>query len=177
LIAAGAEVIALDRSEKRLQTLTENLARLSLNAETICADACEWRPDTLLDGVLLDAPCSATGTIRRHPDVAYLKRETDVSNAHQAQMRLLNAAAEMVKPDGQIVFATCSLQPQEGPDVIEGFLDAHPDWQRTPLGRDEIAGTSDFITEIGDLRTLPSHLAEFGGMDGFFAARLSRKTG
>ncbi|MBT3916384.1 MAG: MFS transporter [Rhodospirillaceae bacterium] len=170
LLAAGAEVIALDRSEKRLVTLAENLSRLALTAETICADAAAWRPDVLLDGVLLDAPCSATGTIRRHPDVQNLKREKDVSHAHQAQLRLLNAAAEMVKPEGIIVFATCSLQPEEGPDVIEAFLTAHPNWQRQPINAQEIGDNAEFITDAGDLRTFP-----YFRMDGFFAARLGQK--
>jgi len=179
LLAAGAEVIALDRSEKRLETLAENLARLSLSAETICADAGTWQPEELLDGVLVDAPCSATGTVRRHPDVLYLKRARDVASAHQAQLRLLTAAAKMVKPGGQIVFATCSLQPEEGPDVIKAFLAEHPTWQRQAVLADEIGGKEEFITEFGDLRTLPhfqpsadSDLEDFGGMDGFFAARL-----
>jgi 16S rRNA (cytosine967-C5)-methyltransferase len=181
LIAAGADVIALDRSEKRLLTLTENLARLSFTAETICADAGTWQPENLLDGVLLDAPCSATGTIRRHPDVQYLKRERDVSNARQAQFRLLKAAAGMIKPEGQIVFATCSLQPDEGPDVIDAFLADQPNWQRRPLKASDVDGQTDFITPAGDLRTLPFHLnglgdpEELGGMDGFFAARLIKK--
>ena len=172
LLAAGAEVIALDRSDKRLQTLKENLNRLSLTAETICVDAVSWRPEELLDGVLLDAPCSATGTIRRHPDVAYLKRPEDVNHAGQAQFQLLNAAAEMVRPGGQIVFATCSLQPQEGPDVIHSFLANHKKWRRQPIEASEVSNCVEFITEAGDLRTLPCHLANLGYMDGFFAARL-----
>ena len=172
LLAAGAEVIALDRSDKRLQTLKENLNRLSLTAETICVDAVSWRPEELLDGVLLDAPCSATGTIRRHPDVAYLKRPEDISHAGQAQFRLLNAAAEMVRPGGQIIFTTCSLQPQEGPDVIHSFLADHEKWRRQPIEASEVSNCVEFITEAGDLRTLPCHLANLGYMDGFFAARL-----
>ncbi len=172
LLAAGAYVIALDRSEKRLQTLKENLTRLSLTAETICVDAANWQPDTLLDGVLLDAPCSATGTIRRHPDVAYLKRAEDVSHARQAQLRFLNAAATMVKPSGRIVFTTCSLQPEEGSDVIQTFLAEQNNWQRLPIKANEVGGQIEFITTAGDLRTLPCHLAEAGFMDGFFAARL-----
>ncbi len=172
LAAAGAEVIALDRSEKRVQTLKENLARLSLIAETICTDAADWRPETLLDGVLLDAPCSATGTIRRHPDVAYLKRAEDVSHAGQAQLRLLDAAAEMVKPGGLIIFATCSLQPEEGPEVIQAFLAGHSNWQRQTIKAAEIGNQAEFITAAGDLRTLPYHFADLGYMDGFFAARL-----
>ena len=174
LLAAGAEVIALDRSEKRLQTLSENLQRLSLTAEIICTDAASWRPDELLDGVLLDAPCSSTGTIRRHPDVAHLKRPEDANHAGQAQLRLLNGAAEMVKPGGKIVFATCSLQPEEGPDVIQAFLAEQPNWQRQAIDPSEAGGRAEFVTAAGDLRTLPCHLAEFGHMDGFFAARLTQ---
>ena len=175
LIAAGAKVVALDRSEKRLKVLEENMDRLSFTAEMICADAGVWRPKELLDGVLVDAPCSATGTIRRHPDVQFLKREKDVNNAHQAQSRLLKAAAEMVKPGGQIVFATCSLQPEEGPGVIDAFLSTHPKWQRRILVASDVGGHAGLITDFGDLRTLPFHigdLEDLDGMDGFFAARL-----
>jgi 16S rRNA (cytosine967-C5)-methyltransferase len=175
LLAAGAEVIALDRSEKRLAILTENLSRLSLKARTVCADAGVWRPGELLDGVLLDAPCSATGTMRRHPDVGYLKRDKDVTHAHQAQFRLLTAAAEMIKPDGQIVFATCSLQAEEGIDVIDAFLATQPNWQRRAIEASEVGDRGEFITDLGDLRTLPCHLSDIGGMDGFFAARLIQK--
>jgi len=181
LLAAGATVVALDRSKKRLQTLLTNLERLSFTIETFCVDAGTWQAKELFDGVLVDAPCSATGTIRRHPDVQYLKDEKDVAHAHQAQLRLLNAAAKMIKPDGQVIFATCSLQPEEGPEVVDKFLANHPDWQRQIINSHEIGGRPELISSAGDLRTLPHYSADIesandiGGMDGFFAARLIKK--
>ena len=180
LLAAGAEVVALDRSKKRLQRLKLNMERLSFTVKVICADAGLWQANELFDGVLIDAPCSATGTIRRHPDVMYLKEEKDVFHAHQVQVRLLNAAAGMIKTDGQVVFSTCSLQPEEGPDVIDKFLIGHPEWRRHRINSNEIGGQAELISVVGDLRTLPHHLVDIentkniGGMDGFFAARLKK---
>ncbi len=172
LAAGGAKVIALDRSKRRLETMSENLSRLGLDVRTICADAALWRPDKLLDGVLLDAPCSATGTIRRHPDVARSKKFGDVLKTQEIQNRLLQAATEMVRPGGLIVYATCSLQPEEGPDVIEAFLKETTNWRREPVVPGEVGDIAELISSNGDLRTLPCHLPDNGGMDGFFAARL-----
>lgn len=172
LAVSGANVIALDRSERRLQTMAENMKRLSLDVEIICTDAADWRPANKMDGVLLDAPCSSTGTIRRHPDVARLKKPEDATKTQSIQTRLLQAATEMVRPGGVIVYATCSLQPEEGPLVVNSFLENNSNWKRQPVTPSEVGGLTDVISEEGDLRTLPCHLAERGGMDGFFAARL-----
>ncbi len=122
LAAAGARVTAVDRVPERLRQLEHNLARLRLRAETVAADAREWRPAQPADAVIVDVPCSATGTIRRHPDVAWLKRSSDVASLVPVQARLLAAAAEMVKPGGLLVYCSCSLQPEEGPELIESFL-------------------------------------------------------
>ncbi len=175
LAAGGAKVIALDRSEKRLKTMAENLNRLSLQVKTVCIDAASWRPDSPLDGVLLDAPCSATGTIRRHPDVAWSKKPGEVDKAQQTQFRLLRAAADMVRPGGTVIYATCSLQPEEGPQIVASFLKENPNWRRRAIEPEEINGLNDLISDDGDLRTLPCHLSELGGMDGFFAARLVKE--
>jgi len=172
LAAAGAHVTALDRAPERLQQLELNLARLRLHADTKTVDAREWRPENPADAVIVDAPCSATGTIRRHPDVAWLKKAGDVSSLVPTQSRLLAAAAEMIKPGGLLVYCSCSLQPEEGPGQVEAFLGQQPMFQRVPVTCDEVASLDELITADGDLRTLPCHLSGHGGMDGFYAARL-----
>ena len=168
----GAVVTAVDRSEKRLARLSENLRRLGLTAELITADAATWRPSQLADMVLVDAPCSATGTIRRHPDVARLKKPDDVAKLTGVQDRLLTAALEMTAPGGTIVYCSCSLQPQEGPERIEPLIGAGGVATREPVKPTEVGGMKELISAEGDLRTLPCHLPEQGGMDGFYAARL-----
>jgi 16S rRNA (cytosine967-C5)-methyltransferase len=175
LAAAGAHVIAVDRSEPRTQRLRENLARLELRAATVVADAAAWRPDEPADAVLVDAPCSATGTIRRHPDVPWLKRPEDIAKLAALQDRLMRAAIDMVKPGGTIVYCTCSLQPEEGANRIDAVLREGVPVERAPIDASVVAGQADLITAAGDLRTLPCHFAELGGMDGFFAARLRRR--
>ncbi len=175
LAAAGAAVTAVDRSPARLRRLRANMDRLGLKADIIAADANVWRPESPADGVLLDAPCSATGTIRRHPDVARLKKPEDPAKMAEVQAALLAAAAEMVKPGGTLVYCTCSLQPIEGEERIEAFLKSGAPFSRRPIRADEVGGLEELLTAAGDLRSLPCHLAGKGGMDGFYAARLIRK--
>jgi 16S rRNA (cytosine967-C5)-methyltransferase len=172
LAAAGAEVFAIDRSANRLTRLNQNLVRLNLEAQTIVADAITWRPETLLDAVLIDAPCTATGTIRRHPDIQHLKTPEDIPGVLATQKALLKAAFQMVKPRGVVIYSTCSLQPEEGPEIIQAFIYSGSPVTRDPVTTSEVGGLKNFLTSDGDLRTLPCYLAEFGGMDGFFAARL-----
>ncbi|MCH7863727.1 MAG: MFS transporter [Proteobacteria bacterium] len=168
----GAVVTAVDRSEKRLARLSENLRRLGLTAELITADATTWRPPQLAEMVLVDVPCSATGTIRRHPDVARLKKPDDVAKLTGVQDRLLTAALEMTAPGGTVVYCSCSLLPQEGPERIEPLIGAGGAARREPVKPGETGGMKELISAEGDLRTLPCHLPEQGGMDGFYAARL-----
>ena len=175
LAATGADVIAVDRSAPRLERLRNNLARLGLQAATITADATAWRPERPANAVLVDAPCSATGTIRRHPDVPWLKRPEDVSKLAALEARLLRAAIAMVEPGGLIVFCTCSLQPEEGPAQIAALLGESAPVERLPIRPSEIGGLDSLIDAEGDLRTLPCHLGEQGGIDGFFASRLRRR--
>jgi 16S rRNA (cytosine967-C5)-methyltransferase len=146
-----------------------------LAAELIAADAGEWRPPTATEFVLLDAPCSATGTIRRHPDVAWLKTPEDIARLAPVQDRLLDAAASSLVPGGTLVYCVCSLQPEEGPERITALLDRRKDLARHPIGSAEIGDLPDLVTKDGDLRTLPSHLGGHGGMDGFYAARFVMK--
>ncbi len=175
LAAAGARVTAVDIAEPRMRRLAENMRRLKLDVTAVVADSLEWRPDMPADGVLLDAPCSATGTIRRHPDVAWSKSTAAVRALLPIQSELLDAAAEMLKPGGVLVYACCSLQPAEGPEQIARFLERKADFARKPIGPDEVSGLpEDALTSDGDLRTLPCHWAERGGMDGFYVARLIR---
>ena len=176
LAAAGAKVIAVDRASARLQRLTANLERLGLRAEIVQADVATWTPSDQARFVLLDAPCSATGTLRRHPDVAYLKSPGDVEALAQAQSRLLKAAAQMTAPDGTLIYCTCSLQPEEGPTIVADFLEHHGDWQRAPIAPEEVPGLQVALTPDGALRTLPNYWPDLGGMDGFFVARLNKRS-
>ena len=172
LADAGAFVTAVDRSSRRLARLAANLKRLSLPVATVAADAVTWRPECPADAVLLDAPCTATGAIRRHPDVPHLKRPADVSRLAVIQERLLRAAIDMLRPGGTLVYCTCSLEPQEGPSQIENLLRSDAPVARRPLSAAEMNIPAEWLTEDGDLRTLPFHLAEYDGLDGFYGARL-----
>jgi len=178
LVAAGASVVALERDANRLKRLGENLARWGLKAELVRADANDWRPAERFDAILLDAPCSATGTIRRHPDVARLKRPADVATLTQAQDRLLASAIALLKPGGRLIYAVCSLQPEEGAGRIAAALatgGVRPSGVRLdPFTKEELAILPEARTAEGFLRTHPGMWAERGGMDGFFAARLVR---
>jgi 16S rRNA (cytosine967-C5)-methyltransferase len=179
LAAAGAEVIAVERSAERLTRLQENLQRLQLGAATVKADAADWQPPAPADAVLLDAPCSSTGTLRRHPDIAHLKDATQTAALTAAQDRLLARAVGMVKPGGLLVYAVCSLQPEEGAQRIHALLSSDDRVERLPLGAEELPGLAETVTQDGDLRSLPCHLADpgrdGGGMDGFYACRLRRR--
>ncbi|MBN9005425.1 MAG: methyltransferase domain-containing protein [Rhizobiales bacterium] len=178
LAHAGADVTAIDRSPNRVARLRENLGRLSLNARALVADATEWQDDSGegFDGVLVDAPCSATGTIRRHPDVAWLKQESDIAALTTLQRRLLQKAVALLKPGGTLVYCTCSLEPEEGEHAVNTLLTSEPGMRRAPIDASDVAGLTDILTSDGDLRTLPCHLPHddprLGGLDGFYAARL-----
>jgi 16S rRNA (cytosine967-C5)-methyltransferase len=178
LALAGARVSAIDRSANRLARVRENLARLGLQADLIAADATEWQGGPF-DAVLVDAPCSSTGTIRRHPDVAWLKSEADIAALTGLQRRLLDRAVALTKPGARLVYCVCSLEPEEGEQQIEALLAREPSLRRAPIEPHEIAGITQFITPAGDLRTLPSHWDDpdprLGGLDGFYAARLERR--
>jgi 16S rRNA (cytosine967-C5)-methyltransferase len=174
LAAAGAKVTALDRAQDRLRRLKQNLDRLGLIAECDAADATLWDAAGDFDAVLLDAPCSSTGTLRRHPDVAWLKDPRDVVKLAAAQDRLIDAALRLARPGGTLLYCVCSLQPEEGPERIAAALARHDALKRAPLGAAEVFGRTELLTPEGDLRTLPCHLAELGGMDGFYAARLMK---
>lgn len=174
LAAAGARVAALDLSETRMARVRENLVRLRLSAETVVADATTWRPPEPFEAVLLDAPCSATGTLRRHPDIARLKEPKDVRSLSGLQDALLANAVRMLAPGGVLVYATCSLQLEEGPTRIAALLAGDAPLARVPIRDEEVGGPAEAVTAEGDLRTLPCHLAERGGMDGFYACRLRR---
>ena len=175
LAAAGARVTAVDRSTKRLHRLTGNLMRLGLSAATVAADAATWRPTTPADAALVDAPCSATGTIRRHPDIPRLKGPDDVAAMATLQVRLLTAAVDMVRPGGILVYCVCSLQPEEGPAVVRKVLESGVPVEPVPILAAEVGGLDQLLDREGRLRTLPCHLPGAGGLDGFFIARLRRR--
>ncbi len=174
LAARGANVTAVDRSRSRLDVLKQNLARTGLEAAVVAADVLKLKAREPFDAVLLDAPCSATGTLRRHPDVAWLRTPDDIRKLAALQLEMLAAAAAFVKPGGTLVYAVCSLEPEEGEGAIEAAVQTGA-WTRDPVRADEIPGATPFITPEGALRTLPSHWPESGGLDGFYAARLLRR--
>ena len=175
LAANGARVIAVEVQRARVGRLAENLDRLRLTSEIAVADGTEWRPPSPADAVLLDVPCSATGTIRRHPDVAWTKSTAEVRALKPLQAALLDNAARMLKPGGLMVYACCSLQPEEGEQQIEAFLKRNKGFRRKPLRRADLHGLpTAALTAAGDLRTLPAMWSDKGGMDGFYAARLMK---
>jgi len=174
LAAAGAHVIAVDESGDRLKRVAENLARTKLSATTVKADILAWEPGALADAILLDAPCTATGTIRRHPDILWTKTEASLKETTALQTRLIDRALAIVKPGGVLVYCVCSLQPEEGEKQVDAALARHAELSRDPIRSDEVGGLP-VLNRAGDLRTLPSMLAADGGIDGFFAARLVRR--
>jgi 16S rRNA (cytosine967-C5)-methyltransferase len=173
LAAAGAEVIAVELEPARLARVQENLDRTKLTASLAQSDARDFKGTAPF--VLIDAPCTATGTIRRHPDLPWIKQPGDITARAPLAYEILESGAGMVEAGGVLVFAVCSLEPEEGEDQIEAFLDAHPEFLRAPLTAEEMFGHAEWITPAGDLRTLPCHLLEQGGMDGFYASRLRRR--
>ncbi|WP_137388250.1 RsmB/NOP family class I SAM-dependent RNA methyltransferase [Rhodoligotrophos defluvii] len=178
LAAAGAHVTAVDLSEPRLARVRDNLARTGLAAEVVCADATAFSTEQPADAVLLDAPCSATGTIRRHPDIPYTKTAEQLTALSALQDRLLRQAVALTKPGGIIVYCTCSLEPEEGEARVEAALDEGLPVERLPIQPEEIGGLARAITPAGDLRTLPSIMLDeergIRGLDGFYACRLVR---
>jgi 16S rRNA (cytosine967-C5)-methyltransferase len=180
LALAGALVTAVDRSQPRLSRLADNLHRLDLTATLVHADATDWQAEPF-DAILLDAPCSSTGTIRRHPDIAWLKSEADIAALADLQHRLIQRAVELTKPGGVLMFSTCSLEPEEGEQIVAALLDRDPRVRRSPIAATEVAGIEGLLTPMGDLRTLPSHWPDpdprMAGLDGFYAARLERVRG
>ena len=175
LAVAGARVTAVDRSTRRLERLVANLERLVLPIEAVAADGLTWRPPRPVDAVLLDAPCSTTGAIRRHPDVPHLKLPEDVTRLAAVQDNLLRSAVDMLRPGGILVFCTCSLEPEEGVERIAALLRTGAPVVRRAIDPGEIGVGRDWITDEGDLRTLPCYFGEYDGIDGFFGARLVKE--
>ena len=174
LAAAGHRVTAVDVSPSRLERIGDNLQRTNLTAGLVAADALAWEPDRSFDAILLDAPCSATGTFRRHPEVLYRARPAIIAERAGLQMQLLARAAQWLNPGGALVYSDCSLEPEEGEDVVSAFLAAHPNFRLEP--------PTDLPTFVvpdraGQVRILPGLLEDQGGLDGFFVARLVRGAG
>jgi 16S rRNA (cytosine967-C5)-methyltransferase len=172
LAAAGSAVVAMDRSAARLERVRENLDRIGLDAEIVAADAAAWEDPRTFDAVLLDAPCTATGTFRRHPETLWALRPGDIAKLAQTQARLIDAAARRVGPGGALVYCVCSLEPEEGQGQVEPFLKRNPDFILSPIAPGEGGAPAASITLAGTLRILPHHVE--GGADGFFAARFVR---
>lgn len=181
LASAGAKVTAIDRSAKRFERHQENMERLGLEVMSVKADAANWKPEQLVDGVLLDAPCTATGTLRRHPDLLVLKSPQDIGKLALAQARLLDNSCDMLRPGGRLIYCTCSMEPEEGEDQIARLLEARPEMSRASIEPEEVPGFESAINADGDLRITPEMLtgpspAE-SGATGFFIARLTRSLG
>ncbi|HEU5047213.1 MAG TPA: transcription antitermination factor NusB [Rickettsiales bacterium] len=170
LAAAGAQVLAVDQSKRRLQLLQENMQRLKLEVEIAESDILRWKPPFTPDAILLDAPCSATGTLRRHPEAAWHKKPEDVTELMGIQRKMLNRVSGWLGKGGRLVYCVCSLQPEEGERQIEHFLSTHPDFRLVPA----TGVPAECVNEQGMVRTLPSFWADSGGMDGFFAALLEK---
>lgn len=177
LAAMGAQVVALDRSAKRLKRLEDNLARMGLveNVEVQALDAGGWTPPEPASHILLDAPCSATGTIRRHPDAQHLKSLQDIERLSHVQAVILENAFNQLMPGGVLIYCTCSLQKAEGEEQVENLLSKYGTAERLPIAAEELGGFDEALTPDGDLRILPFHQAALGGMDGFYIARLTKK--
>lgn len=177
LAASGAAVTAVDVSAERLKRVSANLARLGLSAEIVKADILAWQPPEPFDAILLDAPCSATGTIRRHPDAAWLKQPQDVASLAAIQSRMIDRAVSWLKPGGTLVYCTCSLEPEEGEAQVAHAIEAHG-MRLLPVDPAEIGGLADVVTASGAVRTLPCDLPDptprLSGLDGFFIARLAK---
>ncbi len=176
---AGANVTAVDISANRLKKLRDNLTRLNLEAKIVVSAIADFEPEQTFDAVLLDAPCSSTGTIRRHPDIPWVKSARDIDNLAAVQTRLLTRAVSLAAPGGTIVFANCSLDPVEGEQLYEAFLANNPDVEHHPIAPNEIPGAAKMVTTLGTLRTTPADWPaddpKYAGLDGFFAARMRRK--
>ena len=182
LAAAGARVIAIDRDPKRVQRLRDNLARLQLDAEIIVKDGCDYHSSSPFRFILLDAPCSGTGTMRRHPEIAWTNSPKIITRLVKQQKRLLRAAYRLLAQGGTLIYCVCSLEPEEGIDIINHFLKEYPHMQRHPIQPDEVGAMNHILTPLGDIRSLPFHQPQKscapgpqGGMDGFYSARLIRK--
>lgn len=175
LLSAGAKVLAVDRSKERISILKTNMHRLKLRADYVVADATELSPNFVPNAILLDAPCSATGTLRRHPDVAWHRKPEDIARLTETQYKLLNHALDILKPDSTLVYSVCSLQPEEGELQISRILSERSDVTLVAIDPEIVGGLKEYMTERGEVRTLPFYLSELGGMDGFFAATLVKK--
>jgi len=170
LAATGADVTALDLSEPRLKRLRANMSRTGLHAEIICADMMHWQPPAPFDAILLDAPCSATGTIRRHPDLPLIRKPGDIAALTALQARFLDRALTMLRPGGRLVYCTCSLLPDEGEAQVSAALERHEGLRVMPMAPRAFGD----VTPEGGWRTRPDHLGDLGGVDGFYIALLTR---
>jgi len=174
LAAAGARVTSVDRNKNRLKRLEANLERTNLSAEVFCTDASRYVLGDPVDHILLDAPCSATGTLRRNPDVIWTKDPADIAKLSALQMRILEHAFGILPKGGFLVYCVCSLEEVEGVEQIETFLANEKTAKRAPITANDVGQIKEIITPKGDLLCLPSIMAEQGGMDGFYAARLTK---
>jgi 16S rRNA (cytosine967-C5)-methyltransferase len=174
LIAMGAEVTAVEQSQSRLKRLEGNLARLGLKADCVLASLLDFHPEKPFDAILLDAPCSSTGTMRRHPDVPWTKGPVDIAKLAELQEKLLRHTLTLVGPGGVVVFSNCSLDPLEGEDMVARVLADSPAYRRVAIDAADWPGLEEAITPLGEFRTTPAMLADAGGLDGFYACVIAK---
>ncbi len=174
LAAAGANVTALDISEARMVRVDENLTRTRLKADLVIADALTWQPGRLFDAILLDAPCSATGTIRRHPDLPFVKSGADMSGLFQLQADMIDAALALLKPGGRLVYGTCSLLPREGESQVKLALERHAGLLIEDVDPTEVGLEAEWRAPGGGIRLRPDYWGDRGGMDGFYLAAMRK---
>jgi 16S rRNA (cytosine967-C5)-methyltransferase len=167
-------VTSVDKSETRLKKLRQNLQRMGREATIISEDVLTFKPDELYDAILLDAPCSATGTLRRHPDLMMLKDNDSIKSLLELQKNILHHAFQFLKPNGILIYCVCSLEHEEGRDQIKAFLKEHPNASRANISNDELGDLNDLNIIEGDVLIFPTSLAEEGGADGFFISRLTK---
>ncbi|MBC2772431.1 MFS transporter [Rhizobium sp. AQ_MP] len=174
LVFAGGEVVAVEQSKSRLKRLESNLQRLALSAETRCVNLLDIEDAEGFDAILLDAPCSSTGTTRRHPDVLWTKDAADIAKLAALQAKLVRHAVTLLKPGGRLVFSNCSIDPSEGEQVVDGLLAEVPDLRLVPIDPADWPGLEEAISSRGEFRTTPAMLADRGGLDGFYAAVIAK---
>ena len=174
LVTMGANVTCVEVSRKRIDTMKDNFQRTGLKPEIICADVLKWQPEKKYDFILLDAPCSATGTIRKNPDLIHIKDQQDIKSNIKLQKKLLERSVNFLNDNGVLVYCVCSLEYEEGEGQIEAFLKDNTSISSMPINKDDFPEYQAFITQKGYLSTLP-HLQEGGGIDGFFISKLYKK--
>ena len=175
LVSGGAKTTSIDRSKRRVETLKQNLERTKLSSKIIISDILDFTPETPYDVVLLDAPCSSTGTLRKNPEIEYLDPISRIKTFSEVQKRLLNHVSNWVKPGGNLVFSTCSISPEEGENIISVFLGSNKNYSVEKLNHNDLGLKQSLTDCLGGIRLNPNYLIDIGGVDGFYIAILKKQ--